>query len=65
MKDINLLIVIVSSILSAAFAVGVFYGSIMLRIKKLEQNQALNAETRESLIRLETKMDMLLKRETI
>lgn len=61
MKDVNVLIVIVSSILSAAFACGVFYGTVLLRVKKLEQNQTLNDEARNRLIRLETKIDMLLK----
>lgn len=65
MKDINVFIVIVSSILSAAFAIGVFYGTVLLRIKKLEQNQAFNDESRDRLVRLETKMDMLLKQKTV
>jgi hypothetical protein len=61
MKDVNLLMMIISSLLSSAFAVGAFYSTTLWRIKRLEQSQANDTDVRERLIAIETKLEILIK----
>lgn len=61
--DVNVPLVIVTSLISTVFAGGVFYATTNQRIKNLEQKQITESDTRERLIAIETKIELLLKRQ--
>lgn len=60
-KNISIPFALASCLLSAIFSIGVFYASVENRLKTLEADGARQSDVRERVIRIETKMDLLLK----
>lgn len=60
-KSINISFALVSCLLSAIFSIGVFYATVENRLKTLENESTRQNDVRERVIRIETKMDLLLK----
>lgn len=60
-KNISIPFALASCLLSAIFSIGVFYASVENRLKTLENESTRQNDVRERVIRIETKMDLLLK----
>lgn len=60
-KNISIPFALVSCLLSAMFSIGVFYASVENRLKTLESESLRQNDVRERVIRIETKMDILIK----
>jgi hypothetical protein len=60
-KNISVPFAILSCVLSCVFSIGVFYASVENRLKNLEYSQQGYSDVRERVIRIETKMDYLIK----
>lgn len=60
--DLSLIYTSVCCILSSTFAIGAFYSTTNFRIKKIEERQQEQDDTRERLIAIETKLEILIKK---
>lgn len=61
MKDVNVMLVVVTSLLSSAFAVGAFYSTTLYRVKRIEEKQQQDNDMRERLMAIETKLEIIIK----
>jgi hypothetical protein len=61
MNDTNFYAMAVNSLITAMLTGGGVFRLINWRIKNLEQKQVQNDQTREAVIRIETKLDSALK----
>lgn len=66
MKEIkiNVPFALITCFLSVAFSVGIFYAKVENRLHSLEESKVQNNDVRERVIRIETKMDLLLNEKT-
>lgn len=60
MSEINTLITILTSVGSAIGAAGIVWGTTISRIRSLEKYVERHSDIKEQLVRMETKLEMLI-----